>query len=37
LSDEFRPELDSLQGYKLTSPKEEMMKTAKNIQSNRFE
>ena len=37
LSDEFRPELDSLQGYKLTSPKEEMMKTAKIIQSDKFE
>jgi hypothetical protein len=27
LQDEFRPELDNLKGYKLTSPKEEMMKS----------
>ena len=28
LSDEFQPKLDQLQGYKLTSPKEQMMKAA---------
>ena len=36
LSDEFRPELDNLKGYKLTSPKEEMMKSKrmKNKEGN---